>query len=333
MNEVGYGYVHDIRGLLVPRNASVKEIAANVDDYVSLIPALTEKLKSDLAKLSIMQPSDYLANLKVIYKMLMSVRAVCLQKEADTLFQLAAKEDFALCERKTQPFIANLLTLSIEMQTAVNSFGKNTHNKVKSIEFFQDILKNLSVVHQMIKDRELFDAADILSNMSVLDENDTAVELIKALNARNHASSNELMEKLLVKFEDEITKIEDIQKGANKKVLLVDDRPDILETVSGYLRDIYKVFALTGGPLALKLLEKQQPDIFILDIDMPDMDGITLARTIRQIPEHAKTPIMMLTSNATKDYVHSAMQAGANDFLVKPANRDMIRAKVSSYLS
>jgi two-component system sensor histidine kinase/response regulator len=114
---------------------------------------------------------------------------------------------------------------------------------------------------------------------------------------------------------------------------LVDDRPEVLETVSGYLRKDYKVFALTGGVAALRFLEKQQPDMFILDIAMPDMDGITLARKIRAMEQYAKSPIMILTGNAEREMVVSAFKAGANDFLIKPANKETLLAKISAYLT
>ena len=90
---------------------------------------------------------------------------------------------------------------------------------------------------------------------------------------------------------------------------------------------------MANGKTALKVMEAQNPDLFILDIDMPEIDGYELAGIIRANAGHAKTPIVFLTGKSTREHVLKAIQAGANDFLVKPATREVLLMMTGKYLS
>jgi len=113
----------------------------------------------------------------------------------------------------------------------------------------------------------------------------------------------------------------------------VDDSPEILSFISNILKDHYRIFCVANGKTALKVMEAQNPDLFILDIDMPEMDGYELAGIIRADAGHALTPLIFLTGNSTREHVLKAIQAGANDFLVKPATREVLLTMIGKYVS
>jgi DNA-binding response OmpR family regulator len=123
------------------------------------------------------------------------------------------------------------------------------------------------------------------------------------------------------------------------KILVVDDDPFILELFPEIfeLADLTDIHTAVGGPEALELIasEKQPFDCFVLDVDMPEMDGIELCRRIRALPGHDMTPILMLTARTDAVSIESAFAARANDYISKPFNlKDVYnRIRVAERLS
>jgi CheY-like chemotaxis protein len=85
------------------------------------------------------------------------------------------------------------------------------------------------------------------------------------------------------------------------------------------LKKHYQVIAVPSGKAALAVIITQKPNLFILDIDMPDMDGYELARRIRSNSNFTNTPLIFLTGNSSREHITKAMEVGCNDFIVKPA--------------
>jgi CheY-like chemotaxis protein/HPt (histidine-containing phosphotransfer) domain-containing protein len=121
--------------------------------------------------------------------------------------------------------------------------------------------------------------------------------------------------------------------GATKQVtiLAVDDTAFFLTTLKTVLQDTdYKLFCVTSGENALRFFEKHRPDLILLDIEMPDMNGYELAAEIRKIGQ--KAPIIFMTGNSRKEYVVKAVNAGAADFIVKPINKVDVLAKIAKHI-
>jgi len=325
-------YVKGIRGLMVGKTSDFDRIARRVDQFVALIPGLTEDLRKNAPVPPKKITAEFTSLVREAITMLDGVRALWLKQDGEALLRAAGGVvfDADMCNKLLPPFLTNLLSLSINMQTAKNKYMNELVTQ-NSIEILNSTVKNLTAVRELIKDPKQYAyAAQILADMSVLESDETAQQLISSLLANENGDV--LINELIYRYNSEFERM--MTEGAKTRhsVMIVDDRPEILETVGGYLKDTYKVFPLTRGALALKALEKQKVHLFILDIDMPDMDGITLAGKIRGLPEHKKTPIIILTSNASKEYVLAAMRAGANDFIVKPANKDTLAVKIADFL-
>ncbi|MDR2558409.1 MAG: response regulator [Oscillospiraceae bacterium] len=118
---------------------------------------------------------------------------------------------------------------------------------------------------------------------------------------------------------------------AENNILAVDDVNFFLRTIKSILRDSgYNVTCVNSGSMALDYLKAHKPDLFILDIDMPEMDGYELAREIKNAGHTA--PIIFLTGNARKDSVAKAVQAGAVDFIIKPVRKDHLLERIGKYI-
>ncbi|ATA89032.1 response regulator transcription factor [Capnocytophaga stomatis] len=117
------------------------------------------------------------------------------------------------------------------------------------------------------------------------------------------------------------------------KILLVDDEPDVLEIVGYNLeREGFRVFTAKNGLEAVKKAEKEQPHLIIMDVMMPEMDGIEACERIRKQPELSKTVIAFLTARG-EDYSQLAgFEAGADDYITKPIKPKVLVSKVKALL-
>ena len=117
------------------------------------------------------------------------------------------------------------------------------------------------------------------------------------------------------------------------KILLVDDEPDILEFISYNLeKEDFTVYTATNGREALKLAEKFQPHLILLDLMMPEMDGITTCEEIRKIASLQNTLIAFLTARG-EDYSQIAgFEAGADDYITKPIRPKVLVSRVKALL-
>ncbi|WP_459211460.1 response regulator transcription factor [Aquimarina rhabdastrellae] len=122
----------------------------------------------------------------------------------------------------------------------------------------------------------------------------------------------------------------------NKKditILLVDDEPDILEIVGYNLTaEGYTVITAENGSKAIKIAKKKKPHLIILDVMMPEMDGIEACENIRRIPELEDTIVTFLTARG-EDYSQVAgFDAGADDYITKPIKPKVLVSKVKALL-
>ena len=122
-------------------------------------------------------------------------------------------------------------------------------------------------------------------------------------------------------------------KKSDIKILLVDDEPDIIEILRYNLtQEGYNVITAKDGHSAIKKAEKEIPNLIIMDVMMPKMDGIEACGIIRQNPKFNDTIIMFLTARG-EDYSHvAAYDAGADDYVTKPIKPKVFISKVKGLL-
>jgi two-component system alkaline phosphatase synthesis response regulator PhoP len=122
-------------------------------------------------------------------------------------------------------------------------------------------------------------------------------------------------------------------KKSDIKILLVDDEPDILEIVGYNLsNEGYKIITAKNGAEGVKKAKKEKPQLIILDVMMPEMDGIEACERIRKIPELSDTIITFLTARG-EDYSQVAgFDAGADDYITKPIKPKVLVSKVKALL-
>ena len=113
-----------------------------------------------------------------------------------------------------------------------------------------------------------------------------------------------------------------------KTVLVVDDEPGILRFLSIKLKiSGYEVVTASSGEQALELVRPARPDIILLDIIMPGIDGLQVLRKVRTF---SKVPVIIVSAN--RDALQKAMALGANDYLVKPFEPNELLEKIERWL-
>jgi CheY-like chemotaxis protein len=120
----------------------------------------------------------------------------------------------------------------------------------------------------------------------------------------------------------------------SRRILVVDDDPRLLHVVSMYLSiEGYDVDTAPNGEEGLQHLEAQRPDLVILDVMMPGIDGLEACRRIKSNPETRQIPVVLFTALSRTDDVESGRAAGANRFINKPFSLIGLGAVIRSFLS
>src|SRR6188474_3654487 len=120
----------------------------------------------------------------------------------------------------------------------------------------------------------------------------------------------------------------------SEKILIIDDDLDTLRLVGLMLqRQGYQISAATNCQQGLDKAFEEDPDLILLDIMMPDMDGYEVTRRLRRNPSTMETPILMFTAKTQLDDKVIGFEVGANDYLTKPTHPSELQARVKTLLS
>lgn len=121
--------------------------------------------------------------------------------------------------------------------------------------------------------------------------------------------------------------------GSNKRLLLIDDDPNLILLVKDYLEFRgYEVITAENGREALEVLEKESPDMIICDVMMPEMDGYTLVKQLRENPRTNWIPVLFLSAKGQSQDRVKGLNIGADVYMVKPFEPEELVAQVESSL-
>ena len=122
------------------------------------------------------------------------------------------------------------------------------------------------------------------------------------------------------------------QERGRATVLIADDEPAHRAMLRGYLGASHRILEAADGAEALELVEKEGPDLVLLDIVMPHQSGIEVCTRIKEEEGAPYLPVILITSLADQSDRLAALAAGADDFLPKPVDRDQLRLRVGAFL-
>jgi diguanylate cyclase (GGDEF)-like protein len=121
--------------------------------------------------------------------------------------------------------------------------------------------------------------------------------------------------------------------AVNGRILVVDDAMENVQILHGALQDEHEVVFALSGEKALEIARTQHPDLILLDAMMPGMDGYAVCRALREAVETRDIPVIFITALKSPEDETSALAAGAADFISKPVNAAVVRARVRTQLT
>ena len=124
-----------------------------------------------------------------------------------------------------------------------------------------------------------------------------------------------------------------IDAKTRAKIVLADDNADMRDYVRRLLTSEYEVIAVADGQQALQAMVKDKPDLVLTDVMMPNLDGFGLLKAIREDPEMAFIPVIMLSARAGEESRVEGLKAGADDYLIKPFSARELLARVGGALA
>lgn len=124
-----------------------------------------------------------------------------------------------------------------------------------------------------------------------------------------------------------------LSKALRPTLLIVDDQPINIQALYHALKQDYQLLMATNGLQAIELCRSANPDMVLLDVMMPDMDGYAVCRKLRSESATSRIPIIFITANATAQDESQCLEAGAVDFISKPVNPAVLLSRVKTHLT
>ena len=327
-------YYYKIPRLMIPKSIKYEQAHKAINTFIDTIPSLVEALENNFASINKPGRQEYFVkNMDMLVSLLRNVYARGLETEAMRVIDCVNDHHrLPVAGKIVKPFIMEVLSLSIAMQEAQILESMNEEKTISKAETLADIVINVSAVGILINSGEFEKALNMVVEFTEINPDEhTYSDLLGYVTDEKYDDAKLMINLLKEKLNDTIS--QSAGTDLSKKILAVDDMPEILTSIKIALNSHYKVFGVTNGKAALKLLDVHNPDLFILDIDMPEMDGFELAEVIRSTVDFAEIPLIFLTGNASRERIVKAMGVGCNDFIVKPANHEVLLTKVGKYLS
>ncbi len=116
------------------------------------------------------------------------------------------------------------------------------------------------------------------------------------------------------------------------KILLVDDSPANIHLLVEFLRKDYKTLAATNGPAALRTAQREMPDLILLDVVMPDMDGHEICRQLKNDPRTEPIPVIFITGKNEVEDEMVGFELGAIDYIVKPFSLPLVQRRIRTHI-
>jgi cyclic di-GMP phosphodiesterase len=115
-------------------------------------------------------------------------------------------------------------------------------------------------------------------------------------------------------------------------ILSVDDEPVNQLVITGFLQDQYELSFATNGIECLDSVEQRKPDLILMDIHMPRLNGLEACRKIRSNPENRHIPIIFVSTSTREQDRRESMEVGGSDYMHKPFNVNALNSKIHQYL-
>ncbi len=121
-------------------------------------------------------------------------------------------------------------------------------------------------------------------------------------------------------------------KEGLQKILIIDDTPTNIQILNEVLQGVYGIFFATNGPYGIRIAQQEIPDLILLDIMMPEMDGYEVCAEIKSDPRTREIPLIFITAMSDEGDEAKGLECGAIDYITKPISPPIVKARVKNHL-
>lgn len=307
------------------KNCGSKELFLSLlSDFYKLIDSKSEKVEKCLAEGLI---RDYTIEVHALKSMARMIGALELSEDFYQMEQLGNAGEKEEIEKRT-PEILQFYRSYKELlkEYAVSEEEEKTQVSYEQIE------KTLMRLHDAMDGFDLDEADEAMKEL----ESYEFSEDIKPMVQRLSVLVTDVAIEDVMKLTDEICEAlaSNAKTAVNDKanVMLVDDDIINIKTVKEMLKDEYNVVAVQSGKEAFEMLIKSKPDLILLDVYMPEMDGHDVIKALKENPEYVDIPVVFLTSDVEEHTEIQGFSEGAIDFLRKPFRKDVAIQRIRRIL-
>lgn len=273
------------------------------------------------------------------------------EKSIQVTIQNRTKQSAYIDQRMISSIIRNLLTNAIKFTHREGAIEINIHEEEKNIVWS---IRDNGVGMDAAQIKQLTEENHLASTFGTNNEKGSGLGLMichdfivknngsweieshpnQGTTFTLHFPKGKLFQKEAISEEKETLTYHEPQENGNKsyKLLVVDDNDEIRGYLKELFSDTYEVLAANNGKLALEMATREIPDIIISDVVMPEMDGKTFCHHIKNDTLTQHIPLILLTTEASVDNQIDGINYGADDYVTKPFNEQILRAKVASLL-
>lgn len=338
MSNDGYQYMElsdedvdelvDIEGLNVAegiKNCGSKKLFLGLlGDFHKLIEPKTAKLKQCLADGKIREYTIEVHALKNAARMIGAMELSELFYQMEQLGNAGAQEEL---KRRTP----QVLELYASYEEILKPYSKLPQEHLEKVAV-EEIQKTLMQLHDAMNEFDLDEADNAMRRLETYAFPKAMQPMVKELSAY---VADVAMEDIIRMTEVMCDKLEAEGQEANTKrplIMLVDDDVINVKAVTYMLREQYHVIAAKSGKEAFALLTEYLPDLILLDVYMPEMDGHEVIRALKKEPVYADIPVIFLTSDADENTEVQGFSEGAIDFIRKPFRKAVATQRIQRIL-
>lgn len=312
-----------------------------LEKFIAAVPEMARNLKQLSTEGEL---SEFLEFIHELQDQLMEIGASSMVWEAEKVAVLAREEERSKCVEESFILASKLNTLQERIREAKlekpNESDISPVQPVSAIEAGRKDRLQASIspepfekIKVLIENFELDDALSMLRSLIDYSYN-REIDAILITVYNNLAAFD--YDSALWNFQLGLKMVQNMEieelKSAKKKILAIDDVPDVLNTVKSVLSAQYSVYGVTNHKAALKFLTGNYCDLILLDIEMPDMDGFAMLGIIRRVKTYETTPVLFLTSSVSVENIKKSYALGANDFIRKPIEASILIEKVKKHI-
>lgn len=295
-----------------------------LSDFYKLIDTKSNKVEECLKEGLI---RDYTIEVHALKSMARMIGALELSEQFYQMEQLGNAGETEVIEKRTP----GILELYRSYKEVLKDYvTKDEEEKIQVS--YAEIDETLVHIHDAMDGFDLDEADRAMKELEKYDLSEEMHQMVEKLGVYvTDVAIEEVM-----KLTDEMRQIleEEAKKEPEHKpcVMMIDDDIINIKAVKSRLKDEFDIVAVQSGKEAFKILEKKKPDLILLDVYMPEMDGHDVIKALKKNPEYRDIPVVFLTSDAEENTEIQGFSEGATDFLRKPLRKDVAIQRIRRIL-